>query len=162
MVETYITDSDAKLMELHQRYATKLYNRWMEFTSRYYGLSNVNPPMVTKSVDNGWFSSIASGAVDVMYNFSMLMEVPGYDMKNFMRLIDRFNVDNITTPDEFLSTINSFNESKYNMILNLIPDDKLASFKKQMYAIDNQINRSYEKYICDINDRIVQLNTKML
>jgi len=162
-VESYMTDSDAKLMELYQRYATKLYNRWMEFTSRYYGVTNSNQLSPDKSVtaNSGWFNSFAAGATDVMYNFSMLLDIPGYDLKNFMRIVDKVNVDDIITPDDFLSTMNSFHKSKYTMILNQIPDDKLASFKKQMHAIDDRINRSYEKYICDIHDRIVQLNTKM-
>ena len=91
----------------------------------------------------------------------MLLEIPGYDLKNFIRTVDRINIETITTPDEFLSIMNKFNESKGKMILSQIEEDDplLKSFKKLMMSIDDQINRLYEKYICEIHDKIVKLNT---
>lgn len=164
-LKEYIKESDLKMMDLYKRYSEKLYNRWSDFTNKYYGIANNDNKNQKQAVNNkSWFnsiSSVASMTVDTLYNFSMLLEIPGYDLKNFIRTVDRINIETITTPDEFLSIMNKFNESKGKMILNQIEEDdpSLKSFKKLMMSIDDQINRLYEKYICEIHDKIVKLNT---
>ena len=164
-LKEYIKESDLKMMDVYKRYSEKLYNKWSDFTNKYYGIANNDNKNQKQVVNNkSWFSSISSVAsvtVDTLYNFSMLLEIPGYDLKNFIRTVDRINIETITTPDEFLSIMNKFNESKGKMILSQIEEDDplLKSFKKLMMSIDDQINRLYEKYICEIHDKIVKLNT---